>query len=114
MSLTYGKFPRQHIWTFAGAVNEDATSPKRKCACINTDISTHVPNVPMFVRDDNFCDTAALTGFGSTFYGDDPLWDGAGCGPKNTCCTFNNPPWFYKKLLVPTRDDIDMRVCFTA
>ena len=114
VSLTYGKFPRQHIWTFAGAVNENPTFPKRKCACINTDISTRVPNVPMFVGGDYFCDTAALTGFGSTFYGDDPLWDGAGCGPKNMCCTFNNPPWFYKKLLVPTHDDIDMRLCFIA
>ncbi len=45
------------------------------------------------------------------FYGADPLWDGAGCGPTNTCCTFNNPPWFYKELLEPTMDDIEMRVC---
>ncbi len=41
----------------------------------------------------------------------DPLWDGAGCGPLNTCCTFNNPPWFYKELPEPTTDDIEMRVC---
>ncbi len=45
------------------------------------------------------------------FYGGDPLWDGAGCGPLNTCCTFNNPPWFYKELPAPTTDDIEMRVC---
>ncbi len=45
------------------------------------------------------------------FHGDDPLWDGTGCGPLNTCCTFNNPPWFYKELPEPTTDDIEMRVC---
>ncbi len=33
------------------------------------------------------------------FYNEDPLWDGAGCGPLNT---FNNPPWFYKELPEPT------------
>ncbi len=33
------------------------------------------------------------------FHGNDPLAvDGAGCGPLNTCCSFNNPPWFYKKV----------------
>ena len=45
------------------------------------------------------------------FYSADPLWDGAGCGPLNTCCSFNNPPWFYKELPQPTTDDIEMRVC---
>ena len=44
------------------------------------------------------------TGF---FYGDDPLWDGAGCGPQNTCCSFNTPPWFYRQ---PPLDDIEMRL----
>ncbi len=39
------------------------------------------------------------------------MWDGAGCGPLKTCCTFNNSPWFYKKLPEPTIDDIEMRVC---
>ncbi len=41
----------------------------------------------------------------------DPLWDGAGCGPLSSCCSFNNPPWFYKQLA--TDDNIEMRVCTT-
>ena len=45
------------------------------------------------------------------FYGDDPLWDGAGCGPNNDCCTLNNPPWFHKQLPSATADDIEMRLC---
>ena len=44
-------------------------------------------------------------------YDADPLWDGAGCGGQSTCCSFNNPPWFYKPLPQPTTDDIEMRVC---
>ncbi len=47
----------------------------------------------------------------SLFYGGDPLWDEAVYRPLNRCCTFNNPPWFYKELPEPTTDDIEMRVC---
>ena len=42
------------------------------------------------------------------------MWDGAGCGPLNTCCSFNDPPWFYKQLPQPTTDDVEMRVCRDA
>ena len=61
--------------------------------------------------DDYFCDTGGSGRYAYTFYSDDPLWDGAGCGPYNSCCSFNNPPWFYKQLPQPTTDDIEMRVC---
>ena len=62
--------------------------------------------------NDYFCDTASQGQFrNGFFYGGDLLWDGAGYGPLNTCCTFNNPPWFYKELPEPTTDDIEMRVC---
>ena len=44
-------------------------------------------------------------------YIDDPLWDGRGCILSNPCCSFNNPPWFYKQLPQPTTDDLEMRVC---
>ncbi len=74
--------------------------------------SVHIPPTPTFVENDYFCDTGSQGQAQSDrFYGDDPLWDGAGCGPLNTCCTFNNPPWFYKELPESTTDDIEMRVC---
>ena len=41
----------------------------------------------------------------------DPLWDGKGCGPTNSCCSFNSPPWFARDLSSPTTDNIEMRVC---
>jgi len=41
----------------------------------------------------------------------DRLWDGEGCGPSSTCCTFNNPPWFCKQLPQTTTDDMEVRIC---
>ena len=34
-----------------------------------------------------------------------------GCGPLNTCCSFNNPPWFMKQLPTTTDDNIEMKLC---
>ena len=112
VSLTHGSSPRQHIWTFAGARDEDDQRPNLKCACTNTAISNTVPPPPQFVGNDYFCDTAVATApTTQIFYNSDPLWDGAGCGPQSTCCSFNSPPWFYKQLPQTTTDDIEMRVC---
>ena len=107
VSLTHGD-PRQHIWTFASALHEINRNPGLKCSC--QDDSSTTP--PAFVGNDYFCDTgsAGQHGFGN-FHGDDPLWDGAGCGSSNRCCTFNNPPWFYKELPQSTSDNIEVRVC---
>ena len=38
------------------------------------------------------------------------LWEKAKCS-NHACCPFNNPPWFYRELTLPTTDDIEMRVC---
>ena len=112
VSLTHGSSPRQHIWTFASAVNEDDLNTDCKCACTNTAISDMVPPPPSFVGNKHFSDSAVATGFSTqTLYSDDPLWDGAGCGPQSTCCSFNSPPWFYKQLPQATIDDIERRVC---
>ena len=109
VSLTHGE-PRQHIWTFAAARDEVAVSD---CPCLDRNSSTDV-QPPAFVGNDYFCDTGSISIFQrNTFYGDNPLWDGAGCGPESTCCSFNSPPWFYKHLPCPTTDGIEMRVCRT-
>ena len=112
MSLTYGSSPRQHIWTFASALREDDQFPTSICPCTNTAISGMATPPPPFVGGDYFCDTAVDSGTSAgLFHSDDPLWDGAGCGPQSTCCSFNSPPWFYKQLPQTTTDDIEMRVC---
>ena len=115
VSLTHGQNPRQHIWTFAGARDEENNSGQWKCPCINTNINPP-PTLPSFVGNDYFCDTALSTYSSvSVLYGNDSLWDGEGCGPTNTCCYDPerkvNPPWFVKTLSSPTSDDIEMRLC---
>ena len=62
---------------------------------------------PSFVGND-YCDTGSTHHYSHTFYPD----DGAGCGPANTSCTLNSPPWFRKQLTSSTTDNIiEMRMC---
>ena len=116
VSLTHGQSPRKHIWTFAGASDETSRNPTFKCPCTNTNISP--PRVPHYIGNDYFCDTALSTHYTNfpraTLQPADPLWDGKGCGPTNTCCSFNHPPWFTKHLPSPTTDDVEMRLCRPA
>ena len=109
ISLTHGS-PRKHIWTFAAALHEYNSYWTSLCPCTNTHNSQHV-TIPPFVGHDYFCDTGSENDFQYIFYGDDPLWDGEGCGQFNTCCSWNTPPWFMKQLPSPTSDDIEMRLC---
>ena len=111
VSLTHGH-PRQHIWSFAAALDEVGSIRSRNCACTNINQAASTTSPPSYVGTDYFCDTATGRRFiHSLFYPGDPLWDGVGCGPLSTCCSFNNPPWFYKQLPQPTTDDIEMRLC---
>ena len=93
VSLTYGS-PRHHLWTFAAA---RAVGPDNRahCPCISTNTTSIAFQPPAFVGSDQQRQL-------NNFHADDPLWDGAGCGPLSTCCSFNNPPWFYKQLSQPT------------
>ena len=105
--LTHGHGPRKHIWTFAAARDELT----RECPCIHVS-GVEAFAVPPYIGSDYFCDTASEgAAHNHRFYPDDPLWDGEGCGPLNTCCSFNNPPWFMKELSSSTTDDIEMRLC---
>lgn len=111
ISLTHGRHPRHHIWTFAAALHEVTNPyPQFICPCTNIHNPVNVV-VPPYVGNDYFCDTASSGHFAFRFYPYDPLWDGRGCGPLNTCCAFNNPPWFMKQLPVTTKDNIEMRLC---
>ena len=120
VSLTHGQSPRQHIWTFSGALDEtsDGTYSRYKCPCVNPNIDP-TPTLPSFIGNDYFCDTAfeiAYYSYGNSLIQvSDPLWDGEGCGHTSTCCNNPerevNPPWFVKTLSSPTSDDIEMRLC---
>ena len=112
ISLTHGHNSRKHIWTFAAAIHEVLTPNDRQtmCPCTNIHNPVSIP-IPPYVGSDYFCDTASVNRYEFKFYPNNPLWDGQGCGRLNTCCSFNNPPWFMKELPSPTRDDIEMRLC---
>ena len=96
--ITYGN-PRKHIWAFAAAISEtfyifsDST-----CPCINQN-DAKIPSPPSLFENYYFCDTSLLRpSFNPSYVTSDPLWDGAGCGSRSTCCSFNNPPWFYREF----------------
>ena len=114
VSVTHG-FPRQHIWTFAAGLDEGTVHPLSTCPCVTGSIAgSHIPS---YVDQNYFCETGVLYwgGILGVFYPDgDPLWDGQGCGPTSSCCTFNSPPWFNVVLPSLTTDDIEVRICNRA
>ena len=116
VSLTHGPAEtRKHIWSFVGANYEQDRYYRtdENCPCTNTAVSwPH--QVPSFINNDYFCDTGN-PGPGisyTTYYTDDPLWDGEGCSSTSTCCEFNSPPWFCRSLSQPTSDDLEIRNCY--
>ena len=113
VSVTRGS-PRQHIWTFATGVDESGgvsgDGTPATCPCVTG--STTGNQVPSFVGQNYFCESGITRFTGGGFHPDgDPLWDGQGCGPTSSCCTFNSPPWFNVQLPSPTTDDIEVRIC---
>ena len=107
VSVTYGT-PRQHIWTFA-AGGAETNWLGYACPCVTG--STNQGNIPPFVGENYFCEAGVTTWRGYQFFADDPLWDGQGCGPRSSCCTFNSPPWFNVQLPRTTSDAMEVRIC---
>ena len=119
LSLTHGPAgSRKHIWTFVAALSETYSGyvPGWNCECTNNQYSWPFQAKLRFVGNDYFCDTGnpGPSAIGRTYYSDDPLWDGQGCGPHSSCCQLNNPPWFYKELSQATGDNIELRLCLHA
>ena len=109
MSITRG-LPRQHIWTYAGGLQENIPIDNRfQCPCVSG--SKEFP--PSFVGSDYFCESGCPHYWdGTTFLAADPLWDGEGCGALEAeCCAAPGLPWFHKVLDAPTTDYIEMRLC---
>ena len=107
VSVTYGQQGRRsHIWTFAGAKGESYQS--NVCPCTNPNTTDN--RIPPWVGADYFCESGTATAQNGVFYQQDPLWDGQGCGPTSTCCSYNQPPWFCKQLRETTRENIEVRL----
>ncbi len=115
VSVTHGPpGSRKHVWTFATGISENSGTNDKlsECPCVpSADLSSI--RVPSFVGQDYFCESGVSSGNPSArLYPDDPLWDGDGCTVAgNTCCQFNNPPYFTKQLNTTTGDDLEVRAC---
>ena len=91
ISLTHGSISEHHIWILTAIVNI-ATNPIDIC-------SVCASNKPSYVGMDYSCDVVdKCKGFCSPKH----IWGSGQCIGSNT---------FYKNLMQPTSDDIEMRVC---
>ena len=102
ISVTFGH-PRNHIWTFAAAIETN-----RRCPCIRSGTAA-----PSFVNTDYFCEFGTQNN-DNDFIDSNPLWDGQDCADFQACCEFNNPPWFCKQLDQTTTEDIEIRIMSSA
>ena len=107
VSVTHGP-SRQHIWSFSAGFDESSNSGEA-CPCVTG--STSGNRIPSFVGQNYFCETGITQWNDIYFPNGDPLWDGQGCGPTSSCCTFNAPPWLNVTLSSPTTDNIEVRIC---
>ena len=114
ISFTNG-VPGANIWTFVATKQWNYYNPETTCPCMNP-ADRRIKAPPSFIGDYYFCDAAPQihpSNF-STFYRERPLWDGKGCIGRNECCTFNNPPWFYRNLQKATSEPIQMTISLNA
>ena len=77
---------RQHLWTFAEAFYDENPNyhSDYNCPCTKTHYNWHY-QLLSFIHNSYFCDTGNPgSGWdgGTTYYSDDPLWDGVGCDAK--------------------------------
>ncbi len=112
ISLTHGRpGSRIHVWSFVNAYYETTSFNEWKCPCMLSSSSTWPYTIPVFVGENYFCATGSRNTPGASVLVDNPLWDGVGCTGDNTCCQFNQPPWFCRTLPAPTTDDLEVRIC---
>ena len=110
VAITYGS-PRQHLWTYAAGLSDDGDydGGNGNCPCAKNPGSAP----PDFVGVDYYCESG-ITGRwqdNDRIALEDPLWDGDGCGPGNSCCNQTGLPWFYRTLPQEVGDYIEVHVC---
>ena len=111
VSITRGS-PRQHVWTLMAGSSE-ASAASNACPC-NTGSSESVQS---FIGNNYFCESGTSASIPSnTLYTSDPLWDGQGCGSRESpCCSAPGLPWFHRDYgNTTTTDYIELRVCSSS
>ena len=103
VSMTHGKSPRKHIWTYM------ASSSEKKPICPCSTGST--VKVPDFIGKNYLCESANPdeTAVPGKVYGKDVLWDRNVCRELEASCCENRHA--YAVLPSSTTDDIEVRVC---
>ena len=108
VSITYGKSPRHHIWTFAAGKANPLIGEREYFVCPCDCNGTHLGQ--SFIGQNYFCESGGVD-LKEQLNRDNALWDGSGCSSDSTCCNFNEPPYFMATLDNPTCDNIDVRIC---
>ena len=108
VSITYGN-PRQHLWTYASGVSDigNRNNGIYNCPCAKYPGDTP----PAFVGLDYYCESGFTSRDQAKIALEDPLWDGDGCGPGNSCCAQAGMPWFCRTLPQEVSEDIEVRLC---
>ena len=104
VSMTHGKSPRKHIWTFMGSSSEK--KPICPCATGST------VKVPDFIGNNYFCESGNPdeTAVPGKIYARDVLWNMRNCNEVEASCCRNHGG-VYTVLPSSTTDDIEIRVC---
>ena len=108
ISITTGS-PRKHVWTYAVGLSDDHNYPNVNCPCAKTPGA----DPPTYVGSHYYCESGITGRFdASKLYTDDPLWDGAGCGPENGCCYHAGMPWFFRQFPTALNGNFEVRICY--
>ena len=109
VSITIGN-PRKHVWTYASGFSATLGYAAHDCPCS----VTPGPNAPPFVGEHYYCSSGCpTTPVATTYYTDNPLWQGTGCtNAKDNCCSTVGLPWFYREFPSLQDDDFEVRICY--
>lgn len=105
-------FEDGYIWSFVNAPEIQPSNERYGCPCAYSDWP-YLDDISQFIGSKYFCNTGNIgteSAQAGVYYTDNPLWTGSGCTSNNTCCTFNNPPWFFAGLSNSTTDSIEVEV----
>ena len=105
VSMTHGKSPRKHIWTYM------ASSSEKKPICPCSTGST--VKVPDFIGKNYFCESGnpKETAVPGKLYDKDRMWDGQTLKSIEASCSDSKYGHAYIALPSSTTDDIEIRVC---
>ena len=105
VSITRGS-PRKHVWTLMAGYSDTLIS-NSNCPCSQHQL------IQSFIGNNYYCESGYHGGTIQHLLTRDPLWDGRGCGQRETdCCTAPGLPWLHRNYgSNTTTDNLELRVC---